>query len=212
MDGTTATTRRHGKRFPSPILNEANTDDFWKFCLYHYNKPEVQQACVKLQEEFKGNVNLALLLAWLESEQYFLSLNTISALTQCIKESEPIVRRFRLLRREIKPQLTQGAYQKVLNYELQLEKFQQHDLIVCVNQHSWLTEGGSCLLRYCERLDPSGPELYPALMSRLLADISTGDDDPETPTEQPLKPVESQSSASDFATEETPPACQNSDI
>ncbi len=169
MDGTSGTTRRHGKHFPPPIINEANPDDFWKFCLYHYNKPQVHNACMTLQEQFKGNVNLALLLAWLESEKFSLSLNALSELIHCTKQSDYLLRRYRILRKGFKDQLTEGGYQKLLNFELLLEKHQQQDLIHCLNQHAWLQSEGSSLSRYCERLSPDAKYLYEDLISRLFS-------------------------------------------
>ncbi len=164
MDGTSRRTRNNGGAITKPL---ASADDFWKFCLQHYNKPEVQKACMVLQENYKGNVNLALMLAWLEFGGFSLSNSSVSALKHCIKKTEPLLRRYRLLRREIKDQLSKGAYQKVLNFELGLEKAQQQDLIECLNAQTWHPQTNEALKHYFKNLHPDALSLYPEMISRL---------------------------------------------
>lgn len=183
MDGTTRTTGEHAGGLSKPLNNKATTDDFWKFCLQHHNKPEVQQACLALQEIHKGNINIALLLAWLEYSEYSLSKNSLAALRQSTKRTEPLLRRYRLLRREIKPQLTKGAYQKMLNFELALEKNQQQDLIECLNRQTWHPIEDSTLQYYCKHLDPDAQLLYPQLISRLIPNAFEDEPSPSTQTE-----------------------------
>ncbi len=171
MDGTTRATREHGRGISKPTINKVTTDDFWKFCLQHYNKPEVQKSCMQLQENYKGNVNIALTLAWLEFGGFSLSTPSVLALQNSVKKTEQLLRRYRLLRREIKNQLSKGAYQKVLNFELALEKEQQKDLIDCLNCQTWHNEKSPILELYCKRLHPDAIALYPAIISRLLPPV-----------------------------------------
>ncbi len=89
------------------------------------------------------------------------------ALEHCIKKTEPLLRRYRLLRRDIKDQLTKGAYQKVLNFELGLEKIQQQDLIECLNTQTWHPYTNKPLQNYFKNLHPDAISLYPDIISRL---------------------------------------------
>lgn len=164
MDGTSRRTRNNGGAITKPL---ANADDFWKFCLQHYNKPEVQKACMALQENYKGNVNIALILAWLEFGGFSLSNSSVLALEHSLKKTEPLLRRYRLLRRDIKDQLSKGAYQKVLNFELALEKTQQQDLIECLNAQTWHPDTNKALEDYFKNLHPDAIALYPDIISRL---------------------------------------------
>ncbi|MDD1782148.1 TIGR02444 family protein [Enterovibrio sp. ZSDZ35] len=167
MDGSAGTTGSHGSRVPRPIKNNATADGLWQFCLQHYGQQEVKHACLKLQDQFKGNVNLALLFAWIEDAGFTLSLPSQSALRKAMSHSETLLSRYRLMRRELKPQLSRGAYQKMLNYELTLEKFQQQELLTCVNQLEWEEYGPSALENYCAHLDSGARYLYPTLMKGL---------------------------------------------
>ncbi|MEI8609300.1 TIGR02444 family protein [Enterovibrio sp. Hal110] len=167
MDGTSGTTGGNGSGVPSPLKQAATPDGLWQFCLHHYSKQEVKHASLKLQDSFKGNVNLALLLVWLEDAGFTLSAYSLAALRQSLTHSETLLTRYRLMRRDLKPQLSRGAYQKMLNYELTLEKFQQQELLACINQQPWLDEGPSTVELYCEQLDIAARYLYPTLMKGL---------------------------------------------
>ena len=46
----------------------------WQFSLQYYSVREVKDACLSLQNNFHGNVNLLLLLKWLDEQQVSLSL------------------------------------------------------------------------------------------------------------------------------------------
>ncbi|WP_198928357.1 TIGR02444 family protein [Enterovibrio norvegicus] len=167
MDGSSGTTGRDGRGTPKPLKNNATADGLWQFCLQHYSQQEVKHACLKLQDQFKGNVNLALLLAWLEDAGFSLTNTSLAALRQSITQSETLLGRYRLMRRDLKPQLSRGAYQKMLNYELTLEKFQQQVLLACINQQPWRENGPSALEMYCGQLDPAARYLYPTLTKGL---------------------------------------------
>lgn len=169
MDGSSGTTGANGSGVPSPLTQHATADGLWQFCLHHYGNQEVKHACLKLQDQFKGNVNLALLLAWVEDAGFTLSPASLATLRQSLIQSETLISRYRLMRRELKPQLSRGAYQKMLNYELTLEKFQQQELLTCINQLPWEPQGPSALERYCEQLDTAARYLYPTLMKGLTS-------------------------------------------
>lgn len=167
MDGSSGTTGANGGGVSKPLKQKATADGLWQFCLHHYGQQEVKHACLKLQDQCKGSVNLALLLVWLEDAGFTLSAPSLSALRHSLVQSETLISRYRLMRRELKPQLSRGAYQKMLNYELTLEKFQQQTLITCVNQLPWEEHTSSALAAYCSQLEGDGRHLYPTLMKGL---------------------------------------------
>jgi uncharacterized protein (TIGR02444 family) len=178
MDGATGRTGSHGGGIQSSLIpGRANAADLWQFCLQHYGKQDVKQACLKLQDQHQGNVNLALLLAWLESHGYGLAPESLSQLKQSLSRSEHLLIAYRNLRRDIKPRVGAGQYKKMLNFELSLEKFQQQDLIHALNQQTWLTESPSPLAYYCRQLSPSAKLLYPALRASVIKDDEQGDAD-----------------------------------
>ncbi|MCF9378299.1 TIGR02444 family protein, partial [Vibrio parahaemolyticus] len=41
----------------------------WQFSLQYYSVREVKEACLRLQNSHHGNVNLLLLLKWLDEQQ-----------------------------------------------------------------------------------------------------------------------------------------------
>lgn len=167
MDGAARRIGASGSGVSRPLKENATSNGLWQFCLFHHEKQEVAHACQKLQDQFKGNANLALLLAWLEDSGFSLSAFSLAVLRQTVHQSDPLLRRYRLMRREMKPVLNHSIYQKMLNYEIMLEKFQQQELINCINQQKWLDTGPSVLEAYCKQLHSTASSLYPCLMKNL---------------------------------------------
>ncbi|OOE74115.1 TIGR02444 family protein [Salinivibrio sp. ML290] len=164
MDGATRRAGSPGGDIHSKLTpGMANPADLWQFCLHHYGKPEVKQACLKLQDEHQGNVNLALLLAWIEQHGYGLAPESLSQLKHALSRSEHLLIAYRHLRRDLKPRVGSGQYKKMLNFELSLEKFQQQDLVEALNRQTWLTDTASPLAYYCRQLSPSARNLYTSL-------------------------------------------------
>ncbi|MBD8513190.1 TIGR02444 family protein [Photobacterium sp. WH77] len=133
-------------------------DQFWRFCLQHYSLGGVSQACLQLQDDFRGNVNLALLLLWLDSQQYSLSETEIRQLDKALAASDSQLKAYRQLRRALKPQLDQPGYQQMLDFELLLEQSQQQDLIRCLNHQAQqaraaLPPPADNLGQYCQHLN-----------------------------------------------------------
>lgn len=133
-------------------------DLFWRFCLQHYSLEGVSQACLQLQDEFQGNVNLALLLHWLDTQQYALSATEIRQLEQALAATETQLTAYRQLRRNLKPQLDSAGYQQMIDFELMLEQNQQQDLIRCLNHQAQqpraaLPPPADNLGQYCQRLE-----------------------------------------------------------
>ncbi|ODA30176.1 TIGR02444 family protein [Veronia pacifica] len=148
---------------PKPLIQQATAEGLWQFSLAHYSHNDVKQACLKLQDDYQGNVNLALMLVWLEFSGFSFSDDSLNILRQAIADSEMLLRRYRYMRRELKSELSHANYQKLLNFELMLEKKQQQDLVSTVNQLPWLTDGPSTLRHYCLQLSASAVTLYPQL-------------------------------------------------
>ena len=167
MDGTARTTRDHGGGISYPLIQQASADALWHFCIHHYAHVEVQKSCMTLQNEFNGNINVVLLLAWLENAGFCLDYHAVLGLRNAVNETEGLLRRYRIMRRELKPQLSEIAYRKMLNYELSLEKFQQVELVRYVNQQPWHQQGSSSVSFYCAVLDKKAKALYPSLMKGL---------------------------------------------
>lgn len=167
MDGAARRIGATRNSVPRPLKENATANGLWQFCLHHHDKHDVVQACQKLQEQYKGNANLALLLAWLEDAGFSISAFSLAVMRQAVNQSEPLLRRYRLMRREMKPQINHSLYQQMLNYELMLEKYQQQELLACINQQKWLENGPSALNMYCKQLHPTATALYCGLMKNL---------------------------------------------
>lgn len=167
MDDITRTTRTVGKKLPELMRNQATADSLWDFCLKHYADQEVQQACLKIQEKYNGNINLLLFFAWVEDAGFTFDIETVVALRTAIHESEGLIRRYRIMRRDLKSQINAQSYNKMLNYELSLEKFQQYEIISCANTQKWNKSGSSAVILYCELLDKYAKDHYCAIMKGL---------------------------------------------
>lgn len=108
---------------------QLTTDAFWAFSLSHYKKEGVQQACLTLQDQYSGNVNLVLLFIWLDSLAISISKTQHHQLQDALSYTDPLLISYRSLRKNIKLTESKTLYQQALNFELQLEKQQQHDLL-----------------------------------------------------------------------------------
>ncbi|MCV5919362.1 DUF2390 domain-containing protein, partial [Escherichia coli] len=68
----------------------------------------------------------------------------------CLGRSETLLHSFRDLRRHLKSQVNDALYRESLQFELQLEKQQQADLVDCINSLTLIKNDGDPLtLRYC---------------------------------------------------------------
>ncbi|WP_375321618.1 TIGR02444 family protein [Aliivibrio logei] len=105
---------------------------FWTFSLSHYKKQGVQSAALALQDKHKGNVNLALLLIWLDSLNIQFPSLHITLLESSLNITDALLTSYRALRKKIKQTGVIELYQQALQFELQLEKQQQTDLIETV--------------------------------------------------------------------------------
>lgn len=139
---------------------------FWSFSLHHYKKQGVQSSALSLQDQYQGNVNLALLLLWLDSLQIQCPSLHIAHLEDSLITTDGLLASYRPLRKQIKQTANLALYQQALQFELQLEKQQQVDLLdallrielVQANQH------GSLLQTYCYSLNAES--LYLSLQAK----------------------------------------------
>lgn len=142
-------------------------DAFWQFSYTHYFKADVEAACLALQTFHNGSVNLALLMIWLDAQAIDLTPSQREQLAHSLKPTEGLLKRYRHMRRSLKPQLDSDGYEQLKDFELQMERQQQHDLIAALNQMSLrhVAEhiSGANLARYCHRLGAV------ALIDKLMA-------------------------------------------
>lgn len=125
----------------------------WQFSLQYYSVREVKEACLSLQNNFNGNVNLLLLLKYLDEQQLTLQEKDWQSLIEAIARTESLVHHYRELRRKLKSNLPDTLYREALQFELQLEKQQQTDLVDVINRHELAINDGEVLtLRYCRQL------------------------------------------------------------
>ncbi|CAG18739.1 TIGR02444 family protein [Photobacterium profundum] len=111
-----------------------NSQDFWQFSLSHYTQAGVQPACLTLQDSYQGNVNLALLLHWLDTQKVQLSDAELHTLEVSIASSDCRFQQYRAMRKQLKTQLDLSGYKQLLAFELKLEQDQQYVLVTQFNQ------------------------------------------------------------------------------
>lgn len=140
---------------------------FWDFSYDHYFKADVEAACLALQTFHHGSVNFALLMLWLDSQHIVLSADQRHRLQQSLQPTDGLLQDYRAMRRALKPQLDDAGYQQLKDFELKVERQQQHDLIAHLNQMTLQAvtpdEPATNLARYCQSIGAL------ALMDKLLA-------------------------------------------
>ncbi|HHC6594026.1 TIGR02444 family protein [Vibrio parahaemolyticus] len=128
-------------------------EHLWQFSLQFYGVREVKEACLSLQNNYHGNVNLLLLLRWLDEQQLIFQEKDWHLVQSCLGRSETLLHSFRDLRRHLKSQVNDALYRESLQFELQLEKQQQADLVDCINSLTLIKNDGDPLTpRYCRQL------------------------------------------------------------
>ena len=109
-----------------------DADRFWAWSLEHYRAPGVRNACLRLQDQHRGNVNLALLLIYLDRGGVSVSPDGLGMLIEALAPSASLIDTYRSMRRSLKDQLQPSGYRRLLNFELELERRQQQDLLRCM--------------------------------------------------------------------------------
>ncbi|PWQ98902.1 TIGR02444 family protein [Leucothrix arctica] len=116
-----------------------NGESLWQFSLTLYAAPEVQQACLDLQDNHGADVNLVLFLLYQGSLGRQLAQETIQTIVQeTCSFRERVIQPIRALRKSLKSKkysLEHGEdslYQQMLSLELSAEKLAQTHL-QCIN-------------------------------------------------------------------------------
>ncbi len=107
-------------------------DDLWSFALRFYDDAETQEHCLRLQDEFGGDVPVALCLLWHAARGRVTEADAIRALDAAVAPwREEVVRPLRALRRKLKTEALnpdaaaqEGFRSQVKKVELSAEKVQ----------------------------------------------------------------------------------------
>ena len=136
-------------------MNLLNSDHFWQFACTLYAKPDQQTTLLALQNQQGKNVNLCLLLLYLDSLNLSINTQQLNELTQVVSDFDTrALQPLRAARSYLKA--NQNAINdyatiraELLSAELKLEKQQQHMLIETVNE-----------LELVKLSEPNNIELY----------------------------------------------------
>lgn len=118
------------------MTRKANIDQenaLWQFSLNYYSKPGVADACLFLQDNYKVDVNVLLLILWLAAADKLLSVDEIIQIDGRIKKwHASVVVPLRAVRRSIPKTVTQPSRielrERVKMLELHAERIEQDDL------------------------------------------------------------------------------------
>ncbi|BDF95841.1 TIGR02444 family protein [Pseudoalteromonas sp. KAN5] len=120
-------------------MNLLNGDDFWQFACQLYSEDGMQARLLDYQNQQGKNVNLCLLLYYLDSLNLTINKAQLNKLEQCISElDQQVLTPLRATRAYLKAnQTTISDYaairKNLLSAELKLEKQQQQLLITTIN-------------------------------------------------------------------------------
>ncbi|MDX5408275.1 MAG: TIGR02444 family protein [Chromatiaceae bacterium] len=137
-----------------------SAEQFWQFSLKLY--PAIKPLCLDWQDRLGANVNLLLLLCYLEQQQLGFSANALMQLSAELENfSRQFTRPLRQLRRSasqstLNPAQQQQLKQHLLNAELELERLEQQ-----------------LLLAHCPLLTASPTRLVEHYLALLNADPDT---------------------------------------
>lgn len=104
----------------------------WTHALAQYEKPDVANSCLFLQDEFGCNVNLILLCYYLDTQSYRLDAKALVSVEKAIVDSEVKLKHHRQLRRAAKIDKPEN-YRQLLEQELSLEKAQHTIMVESLN-------------------------------------------------------------------------------
>lgn len=110
-------------------LESINQEDFWRYSLSRYQFKDLQDQLLNLQNNFNGEVNLALLCLWLDSKHIQIDRYCFVFLEAVIFERSDKIKLLRNAREVLKLEISSEQYEQILNIELNLEKKQQSDLV-----------------------------------------------------------------------------------
>ena len=148
------------------MLNRVNSEALWQFSLALY--PKVKTSCLKLQDELGANINLLLLLCYLEQQQLSINSTQINQLSAALQPfSQQFTQAVRTLRRQSQSPLLshtqqQHLKQALLSAELTLEQLEQQLLV----QHcpAVIARAAPLLEHYLAQLHPDAASYYPTII------------------------------------------------
>ena len=126
-------------------MNLLNSNDFWQFACQLYSEDGMQARLLNYQNQQGKNVNLCLLLYYLDSLNLAISQTQLNKLEQSISEFEQqVLKPLRATRAYLKANQTEitdyaAIRKELLSAELKLEKQQQQMLINAVNRLELVT-------------------------------------------------------------------------
>lgn len=112
-----------------------SADAFWQFSCALYAKPGVQSALLDLQNQHGKNINLILLLRYLEYLHFQITKFQLTEFVDCVSETDrELLHPQRAIRMSLKRNYNahpdyEFIKQQLLDSELALEKLQQQALI-----------------------------------------------------------------------------------
>lgn len=130
-----------------------NADELWQFSEQHYGRPGVATACLALQDDYGANVNLLLLLLLLEEQGQTTEL---APFMPVLESRRGMFAQWRALRRRLKPELGADDYAQLLQHELELERWQQEELLAVLTA----VPGSGALLAYLNALQVEDAHLW----------------------------------------------------
>lgn len=135
-------------------LSDLTPKLFWAFSLDYYERQGVKDACLMLQNKYNGNVNLLLLMCWLDSHQWSLESRDFTHLNDTMLKHQSQLVEFRQIRKQAKRHIPVSLYQDMLQYELGLEKQQQHELVALIKDIPLAYQQTESMIEhYCRHLN-----------------------------------------------------------
>lgn len=139
-------------------MTSVNATDFWQFSLSYYAK--VKPICLAWQDDFNANVNLLLLMGYLEQQRLSITGKTLKGLNQALFiYNARFTQRVRALRRRVsnlnpltteqQQQFSAELKQQLLGVELVAEQQEQQllvQLLTANTQHNAVINAPSALL------------------------------------------------------------------
>ncbi|MGN0922324.1 MAG: TIGR02444 family protein [Cellvibrio sp.] len=114
---------------------ESFANNFWDFSVAIYAHKGVARWCLGLQDQYQGNVNLALLCWWLGELGIEIGRSGINRLSDRVKQlDDQLLRPYRRIRLNAKQSLDDDIYQKLKQFELELERYQQLKLVEALDK------------------------------------------------------------------------------
>ena len=142
----------------SKMAEQISAEQLWQFSLQLY--PQVKPLCLQWQDQLGANVNLLLLLCYLEQQQLSLTAAELQQLAAKLENfSAQFTKPLRTLRQNsaaapLLPAQQQTLKQALLQAELELEKLEQQ-----------------LLLQHCPPLTAGSTSLLKLYLAQLNADI-----------------------------------------